>query len=280
MKKFLSVVAACLTAGALFVGCGDSPPTDQSTDQKSQSVAIGMIAGLNAGEQRFNDSLHSIGVFLPNQYVVYYDSLNAMQMGLEAGNVDEISLYESVADYLIARKPELVLTDAHKPKLKLIDNFCCAVKDDDKALLDDINGAIASMKDDGTLERLTKQYIDDVKDEPEAVEIAAIDGADTIKVAVTGDMPPLDLIRADGTPAGFNTAILAEIGKRLNRNIELVTIDSAARASALSSGRVDVIFWVRVPKVVDRVPFDYDRPEGVAISDQYFEDDVVHVAKK
>ena len=48
---------------------------------------------------------------------------------------------------------------------------------------------------------------------------------------------------ADGTPAGFNTAILAELGKRMNVNFELVQVDSLGRAAALASGQVDLVFW-------------------------------------
>ena len=64
-------------------------------------------------------------------------------------------------------------------------------------------------------------------------------------MAITGDQPPLDYMTADGQPVGFNTAILAEIRKRLQKNIELVSIESGARSVALSSGEVDMVFWTR-----------------------------------
>lgn len=34
-----------------------------------------------------------------------------------------------------------------------------------------------------------------------------------VKVGVTGDLPPLDLILPDNSPAGFNTALLADVDK-------------------------------------------------------------------
>ena len=43
----------------------------------------------------------------------------------------------------------------------------------------------------------------------------------------------------------FNTAVLAEIGKRLGKNIELVQVDSVGRALALAQGNVDAVFWTR-----------------------------------
>lgn len=80
--------------------------------------------------------------------------------------------------------------------------------------------------------------------EPEAIEFEQFEG-DPIKVAVTGSLPPMDYVAADGTPAGFNTAVLAEIGKRLGKNIELLQVDSVGRALALAQGNVDVVFWTR-----------------------------------
>jgi polar amino acid transport system substrate-binding protein len=105
-------------------------------------------------------------------------------------------------------------------------------------------------------------------------------GAEKLKIGVTGDLPPLDLTLADGKPAGFSTAVLAEISKRLGKNIELVPIDSAARASALSSNRVDVVFWVAVPKDSEIIPADVDTPKDVELTKPYYEDLIVHVVQK
>jgi len=135
------------------------------------------------------------------------------------------------------------------------------------------------MKDDGTLENLVKTYITDLKDEPTAVEISKIEGADTIKVGITGDLPPLDLVLADGTPAGFNTAVLAEISKRIGKNIELIQINSAARAAALTSKKIDLIFWAVQP-ANDVIPANIDKPAGIEFSVPYFKDDVAHLTLK
>ena len=285
-KKIFSAITSCLLAGALLTGCGGSSDAPKPAPDDSKDVKIGMLAGLNASEQALNETMRKIekdsGIKMVNAKYTYYDTLNAMMMGLDSKSVDEISTYTTVADYITARNDALAVNNEHKIKLEMKDKFCCAVKSDNNDLLDEIDDAIKSMKKDGTLDTLTKQYITELKadEEPAAVEMPMIDGADTVKVAVTGDLPPLDLITADGKPAGFNTAVLAEVGKRINKNIELVSVDSAARASALTSGNVDAIFWVRVPVNPDVFSSNYDCPEGVAVSDYYFVDEIVHVSKK
>ena len=105
------------------------------------------------------------------------------------------------------------------------------------------------------------------------------DSAQTIKVAVTGDLPPLDYVSAGGKPAGFNTAVLAEIGKRMLKNIELVEINAGARAAALTSKQADVVFWAIVP-VSEIIPEDSDKPAGIELTNPYYKDKVVHVSFK
>jgi len=289
LKKIAKVMLSCLMAGALFTGCGgggDKPATD-SGDKPAVStgnVKLGMISHLNVTEKRMDEILKIVeedsNVPLTNFTVTYYDNLKLMQMGLESGSVDQISLYTSVANYITANNNKV--ENVNDLTLKtLADNFCFAVRKDDSALQADLNKAIGDMKTDGTLDKLAKEYITDFDkgQAPPAIEIPMTEGAQTIKVGVTGDLPPLDYVSADGKAAGFNTALLAEVAKRSGKNIEVVDIDSGARAAALTSGQIDVIFWVVVP-TVSKVPSDIDKPEGVELSDPYFKDNVEHLKLK
>ena len=96
---------------------------------------------------------------------------------------------------------------------------------------------------------------------------------------MTGDLPPLDYVNANGKPEGFNTAVLAEIANRMLRNIEFVQVTGGARAAALTSKQVDVVFWAIVP-VSEIIPQDTDKPEGVALTNPYFKDKIVHMIFK
>ena len=221
----------------------------------------------------------TLDVKISSHKPVFFDTLNAMQMALQSKQIDEISTYRSVARYMIAKDPRYEVLKDHS--LEFVDSFCFALRDDETELKDSLNAVIKEMQSDGTLDRLTKEYITDIKAdrEPPSVELPHFDGADTIKVAVTGDLPPLDFINAEGKPEGFNTAVLAEIGNRMLKNIELVNIDSGARAAALTSKQVDVVFWAIVP-VSEIIPSDTDQPEGVILTDPYFKDKIVHMIFK
>ena len=284
-KNVVKVFLSCVLAGALFTGCGGQGG-DVSSESKSESdsVKLGVISHLNATENKFgeiyNKFVEKAGLHAKKYDPKFYDTLNQMIMDAEAGNVEQLSLYQCVANYLIANNDKYEVVEGFKAA-NLSDSFCFAVRKDDTELKAELDKTINEMKADGTLDKLVKEYITDVKpDNVPKVEIPMTEGAKTVTVGVTGDLPPFDLVLADGTPAGFNTALLAEIGKRINCNIEIIAIESGARAAALSSNQIDVIFWAIVPENNDQIPADIDKPEGVEFSVPYFKDNVAHIKLK
>lgn len=276
MKKIFSLLMIC--ALLLATGCGgDNKASDAG------KIKLGMITRLNASEENFGDFMKQVEdtlkVKIASHKPVFFDNLNTMEMSLESKQIGEMSTYRSVARYILAKDPRFEVLKDHS--LEFIDSFCFALREDETELRDSLNMVIKEMQNDGTLDRLTKEYITDINTEtdPPAVELPHFDSADTIKVAVTGDLPPLDFVSADGKPAGFNTAVLAEIGNRMLKNIELVQVDSGARAAALTSKQADVVFWAIVP-VSEIIPQDSDKPEGVILTAPYFKDKVVHMIFK
>lgn len=274
MKKFLCVfLFVCLFASMA----------------SAASHRVGIIAKLSLSQEEFQAFAEKrmiageTKIFSASQQdypmFIFFDTLNAMQMALDAGNIDEIMLPEEVAEYVmnVSGNYKVACVVRSTP---ITFNFGFREKDD-PAMKNKFNEAIMSMKADGTLSILVDKYISyPGLDEPESVKFEHYDNVDkVIKVAVTGDLPPIDFIKADGTPAGFNTAVLAEIGKRLKINIELVNIDSGARAASLASGRSDVVFWFESYKDLDGTQPDI--PEGIALSESYYQwSEFLHITKK
>ena len=161
MKKFLAAICA---VGLLMTGCGG----EQTSDENSQAriVKLGMITHLNASEKQMEEYLFKVQekthAKAVNHVPVFFDSLTAMQMAAEAGNVDQISTYKSVADYLIANNAGFELANADSIK-GLGDSFCFAVRKDDANLKADLDKVVAEMKADGSLANLIKDYITDTR---------------------------------------------------------------------------------------------------------------------
>ena len=257
-KNFL--LFAMILLMMLLSGCG-------SSDDK-ETIKIGTLTQLNTTPEQASK-------LISGGELNFFDNFNSMQMALSSGNINVIQTYGSVAKYMTENNPDLKINESQT--VHLVDDFCCAMRKEDAALRGMFDSAIVTMKADGTIDALVDKYVKNFDGNPTSVEITNIPGADTIKVGVTGDLPMLDFILADGTPAGFNTAVLSEISKRIGKNIELVQIESAARAAALNSGQVDVVFWVAVPADDSDRPKDLDVPEGITVTAPYYQDVIVNV---
>ena len=199
----------------------------------------------------------------------YYDTLEGMLMALQSGELNSINVPYYTARYLCSINDNLKLRAEYHPEKAnefcawvlsiLSDGYSFMMKEDNAELRDAFNAQLTAMKEDGTLQKLIDEYIVKASEggEPAAVAFEKFEG-DPIKVAVTGALPPMDYVAPDGSFAGFNTAVLAEIGKRLQKNVQLVQVDSIGRALALSEGIVDVVFWTRAmsDSLAERRPAD------------------------
>lgn len=257
MRKIFLMLSILLIVAALS-GCGASDDT----------IKIGAITQLNTAPDKAT-------AIKSGAAMNFFDDFNTMQTALAEGNVDAVQVYGSVAKYMTANNTGLKISEDQT--VRLVDDFSCAMREDDTALKNSFDAAIDAMKADGTLDALIDKYIDNPSEKPEVIDMPQFDGADTVNIGVTGDLPPLDFVGADGKPAGFNTAVLAEISKRIGKNFKLIQIASAARAVALTSKKVDVVFWVVTPADDSNRPKNFDTPAGIAVTEPYYQDNVVQV---
>ncbi len=193
---------------------------------------------LQQGIQYFFKNRHDMDA---DVNITYVDSLTDGLLMLRSGKVDYLMAMRFTARYLAQRNNDLVIYGSEDTSYSthIIFNL------KKQAQLDRVNTAIRAMQEDGTLDKLTRQWITDlpVGGEPSGGTIPVIKGAETLKVGISGDEPPLDYIAADGVPGGFNVSVLSEIGRRANLNIELVTVNSSARFASLQSGKIDSFLW-------------------------------------
>ena len=258
MKRFLAIILAGLMLLSL-AACGGKESTDKSGVLQMEMLQsavkhtddCSIIAGSNGKKSR-----------------EIYSNLSAALMDLESGKIVTLGLDETVAKYIVAQNDKFEFSSSGPYKT----GFSMLTKESNTEVYNILNNAIKEMKADGTLDSLIsnelKAYIES---DPEAKDLPKFDGARTIKIGVTGDVPPMDYVAANGKAAGFNIALLTEIANRAQVNIELVQIDSAARATALSTEKVDAVFWAKSVSCdsCDNVVFA-EEIEGTLVTETYF----------
>ena len=254
MKKFC--LALLLILSLASIASADAPShigvltylgtTEQEFQQGLDDLRKAVAPLIPAGDNDFEepDMLESfiLSLVKTRRVVHFYDTLLSMQMALKSRKINEVALPEAVGLYLVNNDPGLeILFSLNMTPSTISFGF----KQGNNSLQKEFNNAIVSMKKDGTLDRLADKYIVNFAADNEEVKFNNFKDAKTIKVAVTGDLPPIDYIAPDGRPTGYNTAILAEIGKRIKKNIRLISVDAGGRSAALASERADVVFWYR-----------------------------------
>ena len=204
-----------------------------------------------------------------NRYV-FYDTMTDMLMALQRGDIVVLETDQNTVRYIASRNDGIVDRPPYLNPNNLL--FCMLLREEDAELCDRLSAAIAVMKEDGTLEQLRQRYVEDVITgcDPDAVVPEIFPGAPTIRVAVTGDRPPMDYVSAGGEPLGFNTALIAEIAKGLGINVEFVNVNCAARGIALATGVCDIVFWMEVGDFENWEGADFeDQPENTLVTDPY-----------
>lgn len=207
-----------------------------------------------------------------------FGSLARMLMALEAGKIDRMEVDLPVAEYFFKLKGN---SNKYVPYIitKGVNYYLSMGFKDGSKWFEPFNKTIKAMAKDDTLLRLKAKYIIDANENVKPIKFEKFPKAETVKIAVTGDMPLIDYVAADGTPAGFNTAMLAEIARRLKINIALVNTSSESRAAALASGRADGIFWFLYEKTTDMRSFD--KLDGISLTEPYYSwDTLVTIGRK
>ena len=268
MKRVVSIIAALMIALSLCqsVWAEESP----NTGEVQKYGNIGRLSKLNITEDELNDVLKDIMVnSICNRYV-FFNTMTDMLMELNRGDIVVLETDQNTVRYIVSRNDNIVDRPPYLNPNNLM--FSILLRGEDTELRDQISSIIIAMKEDGSLEEMRQRYIEDViaGNDPDAVVPEVIPDARTIKVAVTGDRPPMDYVSAGGEPLGFNTALIAEIAKRLGVNIEFVTVDCGARGIALATGVCDIVFWMEIGDFENWEGADFeDQPENTIVTEPY-----------
>lgn len=173
-----------------------------------------------------------------DEYMIEYDSFVSMQMALNSGRIKLMYCPEIVANYAKTMNPDYYVRSYVSGNA-----FLMGVLPEREDLRNSLNEAITELKAEGTLDALAEQYLEGNLEFDRA---EPVEGRETLRVVITGDYAPIDYISPDGTPNGYNVALMQAIGDKLGYNIEYVCVDFTQRLLALTTDKADVIFLIQL----------------------------------
>lgn len=234
-KSFLLIALWAL----IMAGCSGKKSEIINQYADLEGKVIGAVASAAAAEVINPMIVKYVGV--EPREINYFNRGSDLVMALIAGKIDGGIASKFSADYYVKRNSNLkTIPTKNSFKSGVVMSF----RSEDLKLKNDIDSVITILQGNGILKQLEDTWITNLPatDEPSFKELPIIDGANTIRVGVTGDYTPLDYIAADGRPAGYNVALLSEIAKILAINFEFVSLEAQAKFSALGSKKIDVVF--------------------------------------
>jgi polar amino acid transport system substrate-binding protein len=224
----------------ILAACVGKKPETINTYSDLKGKVIGMVSSGATSESLFA-LISKYGIGADPKEVVLYNSGSDLIAAILAGKVDGAPGSSFATDYLVKRNANLRAVEV---KTKVENGIIMVLRGDEQPLKEDINGAIKTLRENGTLKTLADEWITNlpVNSEPSQKEMFRAEGARTVYVGVTGNYAPLDYMGADGKPAGYNIAMLNELGKLLKVNFETVSLEAQARFTALRSKKIDIVF--------------------------------------
>ncbi|MEN6325035.1 MAG: transporter substrate-binding domain-containing protein [Syntrophomonas sp.] len=235
MKRLVWLVIIMMMVTIAGCSSGSAAKIDKVSDLQ------GKVIGAADPGIKVTDSLIAKITGVQPREVQSFTRFSDCVTALRTGKVDAVFMPKFCAEYSAKRNSDLKIISKDQPgKVSVV--MC--VRKDDQPLKEELDKAISALQKNGTLKLLADEWITNLpaNNEPTSKEIPKIEGAKTVYVGVTGSLAPLDYIAADGRPAGYNVALLTEIGKLMNINFEFVSLEPRARFAALSSKKIDLIF--------------------------------------
>lgn len=239
-NKITLVLILMMTLAVILAGCSSGKTAKIEKYSDLQGKVIGMLSS-PASDESLKNLLSEYLIGAEPKEVIRFDRASDCITAIKAGKIDAAPAAKYEADYLVKRNSDLAIVEA---KQKLPTSIVMVLRGEEKGLKEDLDKAFATLQENGTLTLLEDKWITNLPatGEPSKTEVSPIAGVKTVYVGITGAYAPLDYIGTDGKPAGYNVALLTEVGKRLNINFEFVSLEPSARYSALESKKIDMIF--------------------------------------
>lgn len=170
--------------------------------------------------------------------IVRYNKANETVMALKQGKIDCIIIDSLPAEKFVEGNDDLMILDEDFAE----EEYAIALKKGSTELVEAINGALKELKEDGTLEQITNNYIgeDDVKgtcpyESPEDVDRSN----GKLVMATNATFPPYEYFEGDKI-VGFDAEMAQAVCDKLGYELEIKDMEFNAIINAVDSGKADM----------------------------------------
>lgn len=228
MKKIIALAAALMLTLSL-AACGSSIPENEvfskdDLDGKTVGVQLGTTGDISASD-------------IEGATVKQYNKGNDAVQALKQGKVDCVIIDEQPAKVFVEKNDDLKILDEDFEK----EDYAICIAKENSELKDKINGALAQLKDDGTLQSIIDNYIgDDTKGKTPYESPDNVDRSNgTLNMATNATFEPYEF--HDGNEiVGIDVDMAQAICDILGMELKVQDMEFEAIVNAVQSGKADI----------------------------------------
>ena len=249
MKRFFCALTAFLLFFSLCACGADVPDNPVHVPADLAGKNIGVFLG-SASAQYLSTYENEGGAELS-----YYTGGSAIMEDLESGVLDCIVIEKLAADELLPKSSKTETLD--EPLLDTV--YSIAVAKENITLTEDINIALASLAEDGTLQQIIEGYLcgGEYRYETKLDEEAV---AGTVTLAVDAAFPPYEYYGESGKVEGLDLDIARAICDILGVGLEVSVCEPGTLLAEVQSGKVAFAMGRLTPSEEDLAKVDFTDP--------------------
>lgn len=230
MRKLVSVFFLCVF---IMTGCSTPISTENEKITSLSQLSDKEIAVL---EDSPAEAIVS-GKF-PNAAIKKEKTLLEAVVSLSKDKVDAVVYLDTVLNYAV--EEDGVFTILPEPVEPF--DFVIAANQENSSLVEQVNGAISQLKNDGTIEEMWNRWFEKGDSENLSMpEIPEPEGGETLTVGVESVMIPFSYQNATGQIIGFDVELAKRIGILIGKKIEIKEMDYQVMKPSLQENTVDLV---------------------------------------
>lgn len=252
--KIFAVAIALLMVLAAFAACGSVPANTVFSEADLAGKKIGVQSGTTGAD--IADTYKEKGATVER-----YTKANDAILALKQGKIDCVIIDNQPAAAFVAANSDLkILDDVLASEL-----YAIAVKKGNTELTELLNGALKTIKENGTLQKIYDNWCAEEGSKvpytytsPENVDRSA----GTLKIATSPDFPPYESMEGDKV-VGFDADMIQAMADIIGYNIVWDCMNFDSVIASVASGKTDI--------GLSGLTIKPDRLESVDFTDSYIE---------
>lgn len=232
-KSILLLLGVWLLICLLVTGCGQAARTDASKVKGVDDLA-GAVIGVQLGT---TGDIYATEYEKKGTQVERYTKQGDAIEALKLGKVDCVVIDQSPANGFVARNADLAIL----PDQLVEEQYAICIAKQNKELKKKINLAIRTLQNNGTQERILKNYLDDTsKGKSPYISPAGVERSNgTLIVATNATFEPYEYME-NGQIVGIDMDMAQAICDQLGMELKVENIEFDAIINAVQSGKAHI----------------------------------------